>query len=46
VIVSEQFKGRIQIFQYVTDAEAAAVKTDNGKASGSVPAQTAQESKP
>jgi hypothetical protein len=46
VIVSEQFRGRIQIFQYVTDAEAAVAKAEAGKVLGSVPAQTAQESKP
>jgi DNA-binding beta-propeller fold protein YncE len=46
VIVSEQFKGRIQLFQYVTDAEAAVAKAQAGKTLGSVPGQTAQESKP
>ena len=41
VMVTEQFKGRLQIFRYITDAEAAAEKAQKS-ASNNVPAPGAE----
>jgi hypothetical protein len=44
-VVSEQLKGRLQIFRYVTDAEAAADKAERAKRVSAGAAQAAEVKK-